>query len=298
MLTNAAVWSADSQWIVYDTRSGVDGAVFEGTRIERVEVATGTIERLYESRDGACCGVVTASPTDDRVVFILGPERPTPDWQYGPSRRQGVIVHAGQPGVAENLDARDLVPAFTPGALRGGSHVHLFSGDGRLVSFTYEDAVLDLAAGTAGAERNLRGIGVSVCDQPVKVPAAHPRNHDGSAFTVLVTRLHDAPRPGSDEISKAFEEGWIGRAGYLRAGRRQRDDCRGGDGRVVPAHTPPRRRKRSTPRGRRLLPRRPVDRLHAAGRRRWRTAQSDLRRARWWVTQIAAFANSGMTWSC
>jgi hypothetical protein len=183
MLTNAAVWSADSRWIVYDTRSGADGSVFDGTRIERVEVATGKVERLYESRDGACCGV----------------------------------VHAGRLGVAENLDARDLVPPLTPGALRGGSHVHLFSGDGRLVSFTYEDAVLELAAGTAGAEKNLRGIGVSVCDCPVKVPAAHPRNHDGSAFTVLVTELHDAPRPGSDEISKAFEEGWIGRAGYLRA---------------------------------------------------------------------------------
>jgi hypothetical protein len=223
MLTNAAVWSADSRWIVYDTRSTADGAVFDGTRIERIEVATRTIQRLYESRDGACCGVVTASPTDDRVVFILGPERPTPDWQYGPARRQGVVVHAGRPGVAENLDARDLVPPFTPGALRGGSHVHLFSGDGRLVSFTYEDAMLDLTGGTAGAETNLRGIGVSVCDQPVKVPAAHPRNHDGSAFTVLITRLHDAPRPGSDEISKAFEEGWIGTAGYVRAdGSRQR----------------------------------------------------------------------------
>lgn len=223
MLTNAAAWSADSRWIVYDTRSGADGAVFDGTTIERVEVATGRVERLYESQDEACCGVVTASPVDDRVVFILGPERPTPDWQYGPARRQGVVVHASRPGEAENLDARDLVAPFTPGALRGGSHVHLFSGDGRLVSFTYEDAVLDAAAGAARADRNLRGIGVSVCGRPVKVPAAHPRNHDGSAFTVLVTRLHDMPRPGSDEISKAFEEGWVGTSGYQRAdGKRQR----------------------------------------------------------------------------
>ena len=56
---------------------------------------------------------------------------------------QGVVVRAARPGVIERLDARDLVPPFTPGALRGGSHVHLFSPDGRLVSFTYEDAVLD-----------------------------------------------------------------------------------------------------------------------------------------------------------
>ncbi len=29
MLTNAAVFSADSRWIVYDTRSGADGSVFD-----------------------------------------------------------------------------------------------------------------------------------------------------------------------------------------------------------------------------------------------------------------------------
>ena len=223
MLTNAAVWSSDARWIVYDTRSGHDGSIFDGTRIERVEVATGRVEVLFESRGGSRCGVVTASPVDDRVVFIVGPERPTVAWSYGPARRQGVVVRAARPGIAESLDARDLVPPFTPGALRGGSHVHTFSGDGRLVSFTYEDAVLETAAaGAAGSEGNLRGVGVSLCDRPVQVPATHPRNHDGSAFSVLVTRLHDRPRPGSDEISRAFEDAWVGTAGYRRAdGRRQ-----------------------------------------------------------------------------
>ena len=228
MLTNAAVWSPDSRWIVYDTRSRPDGSVFDGTRIERVEVESGRIEILYESRNGACCGVVTASPVDDRVVFILGPEYPTADWQYGPAHRQGAIVRTSKPGVIERLDARDLVPPFTAGALRGGSHVHVFSPHGRLVSFTYEDAVLDgpPAAGvTANSprENNLRGIGVSVCGKPVQVPRTHERNHDGTAFTVLVTRLTDDPTPGSDEISKAFEEAWIGTHGYLRPdGTRQR----------------------------------------------------------------------------
>jgi hypothetical protein len=228
MLTNAAVWSPDSRWIVYDTRSTPDGSVFDGTRIERVEVDTGRIELLYESRNGACCGVVTASPVDDRVIFILGPEHPTADWQYGPARRQGVVVRASQPGTIEPLDARDLMSPFTTGALRGGSHVHVFSPDGRLVSFTYEDAVLDgppAAATTAGSprEKNLRGIGVSVCGKPVQVPRTHARNHDGTAFTVLVTRLTDEPTPGSDEICKAFEEAWVGVHGYLRPdGTRQR----------------------------------------------------------------------------
>jgi hypothetical protein len=228
MLTNAAVWSSDSRWIVYDTRSTPDGSVFDGTRIERVEVDSGRIELLYESRNGACCGVVTASPVDDGVVFIVGPEQPTADWQYGPAHRQGAIVRASQPGVIEPLDARDLVPPFTAGALRGGSHVHVFSPDGRLVSFTYEDAVLDASpesgpGETAPRENNLRGIGVSVCGKPVQVSPTHLRNHDGTAFSVLVTRLTDEPTPGSGEISKAFEEAWIGTDGYLRPdGTRQR----------------------------------------------------------------------------
>ena len=228
MLTNSGVWSSDSRWIVYDTRSSPDGSVFDGTRIERVEVGSGRIEFLYESRNGACCGVVTASPVDDRVVFIVGPEQPTADWQYGPAHRQGAIVRASKPGVIEPLDARDLVPPFTAGALRGGSHVHVLSPDGQLVSFTYEDAVLDAppAAGVASdvpREKNLRGVGVSVCGKPVQVPRTHPRNHDGTAFTALVTQLTDDPKPGSDEICKAFEEAWIGTHGYLRPdGTRQR----------------------------------------------------------------------------
>ena len=35
-------------------------------------------------------------------------------------------MDTGRPGVARNLDARDIVAPFTPGALRGGSHVHIY----------------------------------------------------------------------------------------------------------------------------------------------------------------------------
>ena len=224
VLTNSGTWSPDSRWIVYDIRSAADGSTLDGTRIERVDVETGRVEVLYESRNGPHCGVVTSSPVDDRVVFILGPESPTPDWSYGAARRQGVVVRASRPGVMENLDARDLTPPFTAGALRGGSHVHVFSPDGAAMSFTYEDAVLEAAAaGHVATEQSLRGVGVSVCGRPILVPKTHPRNHDGSAFTVLASQLSDSPRPGSDEISKAFEEAWIGTNGYVRAdGSRQR----------------------------------------------------------------------------
>jgi Protein of unknown function (DUF3748)/WD40-like Beta Propeller Repeat len=115
------------------------------------------------------------------------------------------------------------VPPFTPGALRGGSHVHVFSPDGSRVSFTYEDHILAFQPANAGGERNQRNVGVSLLGRPVSVSASHPRNHPGQAFSVLVTRTTDEPRPGSDEISRAFEDSWIGTQGYGRAdGSRQR----------------------------------------------------------------------------
>jgi hypothetical protein len=210
VLTNTSVWSADGKWIVYDVRSDPAGAIFDGDRIECVNVETREIQVLCRAKEGAKCGVATYSPMSDEVVFILGPERPTPDWEYGPNRRQGVVI-AG--GTRANLDARDLAPPFTPGALRGGTHVHVFSPDGRLVSFTYNDYIVDA---------DQRNVGVSVRGRPVSVKKTHPRNHDGEAFSVLVTRTAAQPRPGSDEIRRAFEDAWVGANGYLKpTGQRQ-----------------------------------------------------------------------------
>ncbi len=228
ILTNAAVWSPDSRRLVYDTRSDADGAIFDGTRIETVDMETGATACLYESRNGACCGVATFHPCLSQVVFILGPECPTADWQYAPAHRQGVVVDTAFPGEAMPLDARNLVFPFTPGALRGGSHVHQFSAasphEEAWVSFTYNDALLpnDIPE-TPIQERDLRGVGISVPIGAVRVPQTHPRNHDGSHFSVLVTRLTAQPAPGSDAILSAVEEGWIGTRGYRRAdGRWQR----------------------------------------------------------------------------
>lgn len=218
VLTNVNVWSPDGNWIVYDVRSDPAGGVFDGQRIEAVHVKTGEVRVMYESTSGAHCGVATFSPTENKIAFILGPERPTADWSYNAWHRQGVIVDFTGQDPPVNLDARDIVPPFTAGALRGGSHVHIFSGDGQWLSFTYEDhvlATLDREAFPA-ADVNQRSIGVSAPRRPVQVPKSHPRNHDGSHFTALVTRTHNTPRPGSDEIQRAFEEAWVGTHGYLR----------------------------------------------------------------------------------
>lgn len=223
ILTNTGVWSPDGLWIVYDTRNDAAGDRFDGRTIEMVQVATGEVRELYRSVNAAYCGVATFHPKEPKVVFILGPENPTPDWQYCAWHRRGVIVDARQPGVALNMDARDIVPPFTPGALRGGSHVHVWDPDGDWLSFTYEDHVLAQFTNTAaGKELNLRNVGISV-PQAVRVPRAHPRNHDGNYFSFLVTRTEANPAPGVDGIRRAFEEAWIGTNGYARRdGSRQR----------------------------------------------------------------------------
>ncbi|MBC2592643.1 DUF3748 domain-containing protein [Ruficoccus amylovorans] len=228
LLTNTSVWSPDSQWIVYDTPP--DPTRFSGTRIEQVNVETGAVELLYESQHGANCGVATYHPTEPKVVFILGPEHPTPDWDYAFTRRRGVIVDVRAPKQIRPLDAMNYAPPYVAGALRGGSHVHVFSRDGQWGSFTYEDEILarqalapDTGQSPNTPEPNQRNIGVFVPQGPVRVNRNHPRNHDGDYFSVVVSRTVAQPEAGSDAISRAFEESWIGQDGYIREdGSRQK----------------------------------------------------------------------------
>ncbi|PHX85507.1 MAG: biopolymer transporter Tol, partial [Opitutia bacterium] len=176
--------------------------------------------------NGAACGVVTYHPREPKVVFIHGPENPSGEWSYGMTRRRGAVVDVRRPGEVRPLDAMNYAPPFISGALRGGSHVHVFSPDGAWVSNTYEDDVLARLGAATGEgsdhDFNQRNIAVSVPApgaHGVRVARSHPRNHDGDYFSVIVTRTVNRPKPGSDEISRAFEEGWVG--GASADGRRQ-----------------------------------------------------------------------------
>ncbi len=223
ILTNCNVWSPDSRRIVFDTRSDPAGDRFDGDHILTVDADTLACHTIFTARDHAKCGVATFNPVRNQVAFILGPRHPTADWSYGSARRQGVLVDLEHPEEVTNLDARDIVPPYTPGALRGGTHVHVFSPDGAWVSFTYNDHVLESAPAASGAEPDQRNVGVAAPFGPVRVPLRHERNHDGAFFSVLVSQTVPNPAPGSDQIARAFEEGWIGVEGYVRPdGTRQR----------------------------------------------------------------------------
>ncbi|MDU7018430.1 MAG: DUF3748 domain-containing protein, partial [Enterobacter sp.] len=151
-LTNINIWTPDSQWLVYDVRPS--------------------------ATDGAHVGVVTVHPAGEKYVFIHGPKKPDADWQYDFHHRQGVIAHNGQ---VSNLDAMDITAPYTAGALRGGSHVHVFSPNGQFVSFTYNDHVLH----ARDPLLDLRNVGVAAPFGPVNPQGNHPREYAGTFWSVL-----------------------------------------------------------------------------------------------------------------
>lgn len=235
-LTNINVWTPDSQWLIYDVRPS--GASFTGKTIERVNIDTCEVDILYQAAPDAYVGVATVSPVEPvRYAFIHSPDDPNEQWHYDFHSRRGVIITEPDRQHAVTMDALDITPPFTLGALRGGSHVHVFSPDGNRLSFTYNDRLMSLL----GAQYDQRNVGVAVPLHPVLVDPQHPREYSGSHFCTLVSSTVTNPQPGSDEINRAYEEGWVGTQGYIKAdGSLQRwalafiGDTRAEDGSKLP----------------------------------------------------------------
>src|SRR5690606_10296582 len=136
---------------------------------------------------------------------------------YGMTRRTGVAIDINHPGKPIFMDARDITPPFTQGALRGGTHAHSWSGDGRWVSFTYNDYVMEQLAKKDASIRDLRTVGIMVPGDVEVVQDNTLESNSGARFSVIVTEVTENPEWGSNEIDKAFDECWIGKAGYQRA---------------------------------------------------------------------------------
>lgn len=212
--TNRNAFSRDSQWVVYDVRT--IESEFTGEVIEKVNVDTKEVVELYRDPDGAKIGVVSYNPVKNQIAFIKAPAPDAQDPVYAANNRQGVIYDEDTKE-AFNLDARDLTEPYTPGALRGGTHVHNWHPNGLLNSNTYEDKVLAVYdSETAEHQKNSRSIAVSIADHPVEVNDV-PGNYSGAYYTFLASTLNVNAEPGSDEPFAAVEEGFIGADGYVKA---------------------------------------------------------------------------------
>src|SRR5690606_34267035 len=112
-----------------------------------VHVKTGEVKELYHTENqteyGPGVGAAAFSPVEKKVIFIHGIRNANAERPYGFTRRTGVAVHLETPGKPVLMDARDVTEPYTPGALRGGTHAHSWSGDGQWLSFTYNDHILE-----------------------------------------------------------------------------------------------------------------------------------------------------------
>ncbi len=218
-LHHIQVFSQDDQWVVYDTRND-DTQIGSTSTIAMVHTGTGEIKVLYQTENqtayGPGVGAATFSPVADTVLFIHGIRNADAARPYSMTRRTGVAIDIGHPQQPVFMDARDIKAPYTPGALRGGTHAHSWSGDGQWICFTYNDDVLEQLAVTDAGVADLRTVGVMV---PGRVEVANDPSmecNSGERFAVVAAMVTENPGPGSDDIDKAFDECWIGTGGYLR----------------------------------------------------------------------------------
>ncbi|MCC5929643.1 MAG: DUF3748 domain-containing protein [Cyclobacteriaceae bacterium] len=225
-LDNNDNFSPDDAWLVYDTRTP-EGGIAVSSKIEKVHLESGKKVVLYELAKnqpwGPGAGAVSYSHNHKMVVFIRGLMNAREEYPYAQWRRTGIIVNDERPGIPVYMDARDILPPFTPGALRGGTHRHEFSYDGQWVGYTYNDAIMEALERQSGQKKNLRTIGVSKKGVSVEVPTDESgENNPGEWFSVLVVHVVPEPTPGSDEISHAAADSWIGHQGYTNSeGKKQ-----------------------------------------------------------------------------
>lgn len=225
-LDNNDNFSPDGKWLVYDTRTGI-GGIGGSPSVERVHVETGKIEELFVVKEnqswGPGAGAVSYHPTESRVIFIHGLPFCSEKNPYQQWKRTGTMVDDIRPNVPIYMDARDVTLPFTPGALKGGTHRHEWSKDGKWVGYTYNDAFMKTIEDSTGEKVNLRTIGVSAKIHPVIVDRdGEGENVSGEWYSVLVVRVVPNPVPGSDEISNAASDSWVGTGSYLtKEGKKQ-----------------------------------------------------------------------------
>lgn len=218
-LNATQVFSPDDLWIFYDTRNE-DSHIQSTGSIEKVNVETGEVVKVYtvekQTAFGPGIGAVACHPDEDKIIFIHGLFNCDQQHPYGFTRRFGAIIDIKEPSMV-HAEGRAIQEPLVAGALRGGTHAHTWSGDGKRISFTYNDYLMEaLEKSTNGAVKDLRTIGVMASIRRVKVSVENDENFSGEYFAVVTATVNEKPEPGSDEIERAFDECWIGNDGYTK----------------------------------------------------------------------------------
>lgn len=241
MLNSTQSFSPDDGLLVYDTRND-DTKIGSTATIEVVNVKTKKVKVVYKTSNptsyGPGVGAVTFAPHQNTVLFIHGIRNADKDNPYDFTRRTGVAVKLSEPQELIFMDARDISEPFTPGALRGGTHAHTWSGDGEWVSFTYNDYILDQLAKKNSNYKDTRVVGVMSSAKKVIVsnPTNSLENNNGEYFAAVITQVTDRPKWGSDEIDKAFDECWIGKNGYEKLNGKRQEKAIAFQGNVYDEH--------------------------------------------------------------
>jgi hypothetical protein len=238
-LNATQVFSQDDSWIFYDTRNEDSHIQSTGT-IEKVNVETGEVVKVYtvekQTAFGPGVGAVACHPYEDKIVFIHGLLNCDEQQPYGFTRRFGAIVDTDKLSFV-HAEGRTIKEPLVAGALRGGTHAHTWSGDGKWISFTYNDYLMEmLEKSTKGEAKDLRTIGIMTSAPQVKVSVENSENFSGEYFAVVAATVNEKPEPGSDEIERAFDECWIGNDGYKKVDGTKQNYAVAFQGNVKTAH--------------------------------------------------------------
>lgn len=222
-LNQRQVFSPNDEWVVFDGRND-DSKIGENGNVGLLNLESGEIIGVYsnsnQSHFGPGAGAVSYHPLKEEVIFIRGLLNANQGSPYHITRRSaiGLDLTDKQNPNSFHADARDVSAPFTTGALRGGTHAFSYSGDGDWISYTYNDEVLEIESHSNPEVKDLRTIGVMIANHPVQVDSVNrDAEFGGTHFSVLAARVNPKPKPGSDEIQKAYEECWIGTDGYINS---------------------------------------------------------------------------------
>ncbi|MBN3518787.1 DUF3748 domain-containing protein [Algoriphagus lutimaris] len=219
-LNQRQAFSPYDQFLAFDNRNE-DSKIGENASIQFINLFTKKVSTVYKLENqqnyGPGVGAVSFHPKENKIVFIHGLRNASEKRPYYITRRFAMQLDLDDDLNTFPLDARDVQEPFTLGALRGGSHAYSYSSDGQMVSFTYNDEVLEQEAQVNPEVVDLRTVGAILTNEPVSINGnVNHENFNGSGFAILLAEVTANPEKGSDQISKAYEECWVGKSGYKR----------------------------------------------------------------------------------